>query len=113
MAIAALPDFIQPFKGGFGQSCSDKMGKHRFRIRVLFTGHYYSFLVASKGASSAAPGFLVVTSKVIFVDENTSLLGSREASGRYEKPAIASGFTLILLILIVIKGLDWLAVGRL
>jgi len=51
--------------------------------------------MASKGASSAAPGFLVVTSKVIFVDENTSLLGSREASGLYEKPSLASGFTLI------------------
>src|ERR1700748_560596 len=103
MAIAALPDFVQSVKCFFGQSCPDKAGKHGFGIGVLFTGHSTSFM-ASKGASSAAPGFLVVTSKVIVVDENTSLLGSREASGRYEKPALASGFTMILLMLIVAKA---------
>jgi hypothetical protein len=60
-----------------------------------------------------APGFLVATSKVIFVDENTSLLGSRETSGRYKKPALASVFTLILLMLIVVKVLDLFALRRL
>jgi hypothetical protein len=51
--------------------------------------------MASKGASSAPLVFLWQQAKVIFVDENTSLLGSREASGLYEKPALASGFILI------------------
>ncbi|WP_238381782.1 hypothetical protein [Mucilaginibacter pedocola] len=45
----------------------------------------YNYSISGKGGKFRRPRFLVATSKVVFVDENTSLLGAQAASGKPAK----------------------------
>jgi len=71
------------------------MAENLFRISRFFPGHYIDLLWVPEGASSVAPSFPAGAGKDIFVDENTSLLGSGETE-------ITLGFPLKILFLVFI-----------